>query len=204
MGTGEGSRWWRRHPSMGLSESSWTYLGDGSYHQPRWTSREMWMAFSHILTLCLAGKYTAQVLRISREMRQFDWFNSTKELKPALPYLSCAYGMPGSLLESSPVTASPNYPGRKIPLLSLFYRWGFESLLYLCALTQSLATEPQLPMSLVSGRTGIWPHWVSEPVLLIASYTASVYCGYKHGVYTTGSKCVCSVMSDSLAPRPWD
>ena len=25
-------------------------------------------------------------------------------------------------------------------------------------------------------------------------------CGYKHGVYTTGSKCVCSVMSDSLAP----
>ena len=53
MGTGEGSRRWRGHPSMGLSESSWTHLGDGSYHQPRWTFREMWMCFSHIFTPCL-------------------------------------------------------------------------------------------------------------------------------------------------------
>ena len=159
--------------------------------------------FSHPDTVS-GGKYTAHVLRISREMQQFDWCNSTKELKPALPSLSCAYGMPGSLLESSPVTASPNYPGRKIPLLSLFYRWGFESLLYLCALTQSLATEPQLPMSLVSGRTGIWPHWASEPVLLIASYTASVYVATSM-VFTQQAASVCAQSCQTLwLLCPWD
>lgn len=109
--------------------------------------------FSHLYTMSRAGN-TAQVLWLGREMQQFDWFNSTKELEPALPYLSCAYGIPGSLLESSPVTASPNYPGRRIPLLSLFYRWRRESLLYLCALTQSLATKPQLPQV-----TSKWQSW---------------------------------------------
>lgn len=158
MGTGEGSRWWRRHPSMGLSESSWTHLGDGSYHQPRWTSREMRMGFSHILTLCLGGKYTVQVLWISREMQQFDLFNSTKELGTSFTIsLMCLWytRISAGILTCHCIS----YPGRQIPLLPLFYRWGFESLLYLCAPTQSLATEPQLPHV-----TSKWQSWNLTPL----------------------------------------
>lgn len=157
MGTGEGSRWWRGHPSMRLSESSWTHLGDGSYHQPRWTFREMWMCFSHIFTPCL-GWETLPKFCGSAEKCKFDWFNSTKELEPALPYLLRAYGIPGSLLESSPVTASPNYPGRRIPWLSLFYRWRCESLFVSVLWPSHWQLSLSCPMPLVRGRAGIWPH----------------------------------------------
>lgn len=56
---------------------------------------------------------------------------------------------------------------------------------YLHILTQTFASlSISYTILLESGKAGIWPHWVSEPVPLTISYIASVCCGYRHGAQT--------------------